>query len=180
MCPLFHVLLLSTAPSWVSASPSLTSPAFTYTHILNNVSPSSSRRIHGTHYRFCTASKLSAKPSPTLEEIHAESEQLRQEIKVLRAEALRRLEALEDILNGPNSPGDRNTSDDSGESSSIAVDAALEREGLLPKPPPIVIKKSNPVSSSAGNEKKVKKSVANLLDETTWNISLNIGREPGM
>ncbi|KAL3792684.1 hypothetical protein HJC23_009412 [Cyclotella cryptica] len=180
MHPLPHLFLLfvTTRTSITTASSSVSSshtfPAFAH----HSTPPSSSRRTQRIHHPFVTTpTTLASKSSPTIEEIHAESEQLRQEIKELRAEALRRLEALEDMLSKTPRPEKTSTNDNAEESSSlIVVDAKLQEEGLLPAPPPIVIQKSN--TDNVGGQ-KVRKSVANLLDGTTWKISLSIGREPG-
>jgi Mg2+ and Co2+ transporter CorA len=106
------------------------------------------------------------KTSQSIEEIKEESEQLRKEIKELKAEALRRLTALEESL-GVSS----NTNVEKEQAiTSLRVADAIEDEGLLPAPPPIVIKSS---------DSKKRKGVGDLLDETVWKVSLSIGREPG-
>ena len=91
----------------------------------------------------------------TVAEIEAESEELRKEIAVLRKEAKSRLEKLSEQL-------------DSISSSSLD----MSEDDLLPAPVPIVF------TETKKEKKKKSKSIANLLDETTWKISLSIGREP--
>ena len=111
----------------------------------------------------------------TVAEIEAESEELRKEIEELRKEALRRLEDLNEKLTESSS---------SPSSSSVTIEPAsatavtgLSEEELLPPPAPIVFSGSNDKASPI---KKKAKGIANLLDETRWKVSLNIGREPGM
>mmetsp|Transcript_11474 Transcript_11474/g.17632 ORF Transcript_11474/g.17632 Transcript_11474/m.17632 type:complete len:391 (+) Transcript_11474:82-1254(+) len=106
-----------------------------------------------------------APPSRTMSvaEIEAESEQLRIEIEELRKEALSRLEALSEQLGvvetePPKPLSTTQTGDD---------------KDLLPAPMPITF------TDSTTSSKKATKGIANLLDETTWKISLSIGREPG-
>jgi len=106
-----------------------------------------------------------APPSRTMSvaEIEAESEQLRIEIEELRKEALSRLEALSEQLGvvetePPKPLSTTQTGDD---------------KDLLPAPMPITF------TDSTTSSKKSTKGIANLLDETTWKISLSIGREPG-
>jgi uncharacterized OsmC-like protein len=107
------------------------------------------------------------KTSQSIEEIKEGNEQLRQEIKELKAEALRRLLALEENLGVSRNT---NLEKEQAKSSLIVVDA-IEDEGLLPAPPPIVIKSSS--------DSKKRKGVGDLLDESVWKVSLSIGREPG-
>mmetsp|Transcript_1236 Transcript_1236/g.2239 ORF Transcript_1236/g.2239 Transcript_1236/m.2239 type:complete len:391 (-) Transcript_1236:65-1237(-) len=106
-----------------------------------------------------------APPSRTMSvaEIEAESEQLRIEIEELRKEALSRLEALSEQLGvvetePPKPLSTTQTGDD---------------KDLLPAPMPITF------TDSTTSSKKSTKGIANFLDETTWKISLSIGREPG-
>ena len=97
----------------------------------------------------------------TVAEIEAESEELRKEIAVLRKEAITRLEKLSEQLNSISSS-----------SSSPSTSIESEPHDLLPAPVPIVF------TETKKEKKKKSKSIANLLDETTWKISLSIGREP--
>eukprot|EP00985_Skeletonema_marinoi_P015437 scaffold7982_cov102-Skeletonema_marinoi.AAC.4 len=106
-----------------------------------------------------------APPSRTMSvaEIEAESEQLRIDIEELRKEALSRLEALSEQLGvvetePPKPLSTTQTGDD---------------KDLLPAPMPITF------TDSTTSSKKATKGIANLLDQTTWKISLSIGREPG-
>mmetsp|Transcript_25002 Transcript_25002/g.37792 ORF Transcript_25002/g.37792 Transcript_25002/m.37792 type:complete len:391 (+) Transcript_25002:90-1262(+) len=106
-----------------------------------------------------------APPSRTMSvaEIEAESEQLRIEIEELRKEALSRLEALSEQLGvveaeSPKPLSTTQTGDD---------------KDLLPAPMPITF------TDTTTSNKKATKGIANLLDQTTWKISLSIGREPG-
>jgi len=98
-------------------------------------------------------------------EIEAESEQLRIEIEELRKEALSRLEALSEQLGvvetEPSKP------------LSSATTQTGDDNDLLPAPMPITF------TDTTTSSKKATKGIANLLDETTWKISLSIGREPG-
>ena len=107
-------------------------------------SPGKPARIHANF----------AKTSPTIEEIEQESEVLRAEIKELKSEALRRLRALEETLGvAPSAPSNKQTE------SSLIVDA--NESELLPPPSPFVIKNTK------------KKNVDDLLDESTWKVSLS-------
>ena len=109
-----------------------------------------------------------APPSRTMSvaEIEAESEQLRIEIEELRKEALSRLEALSEQLGvvetEPSKP-----------LSASATTQTGDGKDLLPAPMPITF------TDSTTSSKKSTKGIANLLDQTTWKISLSIGREPG-
>jgi hypothetical protein len=140
----------------------------------HSVKPSSAfafapAQFFSTQFNYGRHFLLASKTPLTIEEINAESEQLRQEIQELRAEALRRVEALTQSLNLPSTSP---TSSAAGaEESKLLVLDATDEEGMMPAPPPIVIKKSE--------GSKVRKSVASLLDETCWKVSLSIGREPG-
>lgn len=106
-----------------------------------------------------------APPSRTMSvaEIEAESEQLRIEIEELRKEALSRLEALSEQLGvvetEPSKP-----------LSASATTQTEDDKDLLPAPMPITF------TDSTTSSKKSTKGIANLLDETTWKISLSIGR----
>ncbi|KAK1749020.1 hypothetical protein QTG54_000959 [Skeletonema marinoi] len=106
-----------------------------------------------------------APPSKTMSvaELEAESEQLRIEIEELRKEALSRLEALSEQLGvvetEPSKP--------------LSTTQTGDDKDLLPAPMPITF------TDSTTSSKKSTKGIANLLDETTWKISLSIGREPG-
>ena len=111
-----------------------------------------------------TPTQLKVKTSETIEEIEQESEQLRQEIKELKSEALRRLRALEENLGIVSDvTGGASNAKKDAESSLSPVDT-IEEEGMLPAPPQIVIK-------SSGTTKK--KSVGDLLDESVWKVSLS-------
>jgi len=115
-------------------------------------------------------------PTPTLQEIEAESEKLRKEIEELREEALRRLKALDEQLSSATSSASLDVSSDQ------QTVAGKEEEGLLPSPAPIVFTKSTSSSEDSKPKtakKSVKKGINNLLDETRWKITLSIGREPG-
>jgi len=109
-----------------------------------------------------------APPSRTMSvaEIEAESEQLRIEIEELRKEALSRLEALSEQL------GVVETEPSKPLSASATTQTGDDKD-LLPAPMPITF------TDSTTSSKKSTKGIANLLDETTWKISLSIGREPG-
>mmetsp|Transcript_26149 Transcript_26149/g.38398 ORF Transcript_26149/g.38398 Transcript_26149/m.38398 type:complete len:393 (+) Transcript_26149:74-1252(+) len=109
-----------------------------------------------------------APPSRTMSvaEIEAESEQLRIEIEELRKEALSRLEALSEQL------GVVETEPSKPLSASATTQTGDDKD-LLPAPMPITF------TDTKTSNKKPTKGIANLLDETTWKISLSIGREPG-
>ena len=119
-----------------------------------------------------------APPStPTLAEIEAESDQLRLEIKELRKEALRRLEALDEQLTTTTT-----TTSPSSSTESVSKPPTNEEEGLLPAPAPIVFTEPKDSVSLQPNESKkrsARKGINNLLDETRWKINLSVGREPG-
>jgi len=106
-----------------------------------------------------------APPSKTMSvaELEAESEQLRIEIEELRKEALSRLEALSEQLGvvetEPSKP--------------LSTTQTEDDKDLLPAPMPITF------TDTTTSNKKATKGIANLLDQTTWKISLSIGREPG-
>mmetsp|Transcript_13757 Transcript_13757/g.24923 ORF Transcript_13757/g.24923 Transcript_13757/m.24923 type:complete len:421 (-) Transcript_13757:1051-2313(-) len=118
--------------------------------------------------------------SSTVAEIEAESELLRKEIEVLRKEALQRLDDLNAKLTSSSSKA---SSSSSSESTTVAKNpdatssTTTTTEELLPAPAPIVFTETKDKSSST--KKKSMKSMANLLDETRWKVSLSIGREPG-
>lgn len=113
---------------------------------------------------------LPSKSKATVAEIEAESDQLREEIEVLREEALRRLEELERQLTGTAS----SSSTTETSSSAGSIDTRGEEEGLLPAPAPIVF-----TDAKSTPKKKPPKIIANLLDETRWKVTLSIGREAG-
>ena len=100
-------------------------------------------------------------------EIEAESEQLRKEIEELRKEALSRLEALSEQL------GLEETSTGTDTSKETAI---TDDKDLLPAPMPITF---TDTTTPEKKKKNTAKGIANLLDETSWKISLSIGREPG-
>lgn len=102
-------------------------------------------------------------------EIKAESEQLRKEIEELRKEALSRLEALSEQLGLEETPS---TGTDTSKETAITDD-----EDLLPAPMPITF--TDTTTPEKKKKKNTAKGIANLLDETSWKISLSIGREPG-
>ena len=106
--------------------------------------------------------------SSTVAEIEAESEQLREEIEELRKEALSRLEALSEQL------GVAETSTSADTPKATATTTPTDDRDLLPAPMPITF-----TDGTTPKKKKTAKGIANLLDETTWKISLSIGREPG-
>jgi chaperonin cofactor prefoldin len=106
--------------------------------------------------------------SSTVDEIEAESEQLRKEIEELRKEALSRLEALSEQL------GLEETSSGTDTSKETAI---ADDKDLLPTPMPITFTDST--TPETKKKKNTAKGIANLLDETSWKISLSIGREPG-
>ena len=106
--------------------------------------------------------------SSTVAEIEAESEQLRKEIEELRKEALSRLEALSEQL------GVAETSTSADTPKATATTTPTDDRDLLPAPMPITF-----TDGTTPKKKKTAKGIANLLDETTWKISLSIGREPG-
>mmetsp|Transcript_3738 Transcript_3738/g.6177 ORF Transcript_3738/g.6177 Transcript_3738/m.6177 type:complete len:402 (+) Transcript_3738:70-1275(+) len=106
--------------------------------------------------------------SSTVAEIEAESEQLRKEIEELRKEALSRLEALSEQL------GVAETSTSADTPKATATTTPTDVRDLLPAPMPITF-----TDGTTPKKKKTAKGIANLLDETTWKISLSIGREPG-
>ena len=121
---------------------------------INTVTLSSAFVNHAPRSVRITPIQLHVKTSPSIEEIKQDSEQLRQEIKELKSEALRRLQALERNVGS--------TSTKQSESSLRVLDS-IEEEGMLPAPPPIVIK----------SDSKKGKSFGNLLDESVWKVSLS-------
>ncbi|KAL7536973.1 hypothetical protein ACHAXR_007510 [Thalassiosira sp. AJA248-18] len=114
---------------------------------------------------------LPSNAKSTVAEIKAESEQLRQEIKVLRKEALRRLGDLHEKLGSSSSSSFVEAEANNGQTSG----GTTTEEGLLAAPTPIAFTETKNKSSP----KKVRKGYANLMDETRWKVSLSIGREPG-
>lgn len=127
----------------------------------SNTQPTQSQK---TSSRVLMQMALSSRTSSssTVAEIEAESEQLRKEIEELRKEALSRLEALSEQL------GAADTS-----TTTAAATTLPDDKDLLPAPMPITF------TDTKTPNKKTAKGIANLLDETTWKISLSIGREPG-
>ena len=111
----------------------------------------------------------------TVAELEAESEQLRKEIEELRKEALSRLEAISEQL----CINDPETQEPSPNIEAVTTTTAqTDEKDLLPPPMPITFTDST--SNNDVNTKKIAtKGIANLLDDTTWKISLSIGREPG-
>ena len=152
------VLVLVTAVSGGSSYynngvSSASSSAFVHNkqHKNNNVFQPSMRIFPSSKSRLYMASPPpKPKAKETVAEIDAQSEQLRKEIKELKAEAIQRLEALEQQLKASTS---------SSSSSTIQPTIDISEDKLLPAP-------------------AKKKRISNLLDETRWKISLSIGREP--
>lgn len=119
---------------------------------------------------------LPSKSKATVAEIEAESEQLRKEIEELRKEALRRLEDLNEKLSESSTSTAIEEESIPVVSSSVSTTTtSADDEDLLPAPAPIVFTQTKSKSST----KKPGKTIANLLDETQWKVSLSIGREPG-
>jgi len=100
------------------------------------------------------------KKEETIEEIEADSARLRVEIKELREEAKQRLLELEKQLNALSTT-----------STSTTISSSNKEDELLPAP-------AVTFSNNTPTKKKKSKGIANLLDQTTWKISLSIGREP--
>jgi len=138
-------------------SPTGTAFAFSRTHIKHIIAMKPSLLSHNT----LTLHMVPPTKQQTVAEIEAESEELRKEIAVLRKEARSRLEKLSEQLNSISS---------SSSSSSTSIET--EPPTITNAPVPIVF------TETKKEKKKKSKSIANLLDETTWKISLSIGREP--
>lgn len=138
----------------------------------------------------------------TVSEMEAESNILREEIKELKKEALRRLEELSEQLTSTTTTTTISTiaktsSPDTIPMATIAVKKTevVDNLTLLPPPTPILFTSTTKdelddlsTSSSPSNkegEKKKKSTkgsnsgLTNLLDGTRWKVSLSIGREPG-
>mmetsp|Transcript_15948 Transcript_15948/g.36769 ORF Transcript_15948/g.36769 Transcript_15948/m.36769 type:complete len:387 (+) Transcript_15948:282-1442(+) len=103
----------------------------------------------------------------TVAELEAECDVLREEIKVLKKEALDKIDRLLGELGAPSEP-----------SSSTPVETTVADDDLLPAPTPITFTGPNE-NTSTSRSKKPKKTISNLLDQTQWMVNLNIGREPG-
>ena len=137
-------------------------PSLVHSFPITKTSPSS---------RILTYMLPSTKMKSTVAELEAESEQLRKEIEELRKEALNRLEALSEKLGVDIDEG----SATSTQATTAIESAQTDDKDLLPAPMPITFTDTN----NNANKKRSTKGIANLLDETTWKISLSIGREPG-
>ena len=132
---------------------------FVNTHKNNIIHPSHNNNIQPPHQ--CRLYMVTKKEE-TIEDIEADSARLREEIKELRDEAKRRLLELEKQLNALSTTSTSTTSSSSSNNS---------EDELLPAPA-VTFPNNSPT------KKKKSKGIANLLDETTWKISLSIGREP--
>eukprot|EP00573_Skeletonema_grethae_P003699 CAMPEP_0201693550 /NCGR_PEP_ID=MMETSP0578-20130828/6121_1 /ASSEMBLY_ACC=CAM_ASM_000663 /TAXON_ID=267565 /ORGANISM="Skeletonema grethea, Strain CCMP 1804" /LENGTH=392 /DNA_ID=CAMNT_0048179109 /DNA_START=47 /DNA_END=1225 /DNA_ORIENTATION=+ len=133
---------------------------------VQSFSNTQSTRSQRTSSRVLMQMALPSRTSSTVAEIEAESEQLRKEIEELRKEALSRLEALSEQLGVADTSSDTLTT--------TAATTLTDDKDLLPAPMPITF-----TDTKTSTNKKTTKGIANLLDETTWKISLSIGREPG-
>ena len=118
----------------------------------------STRRIRPSSSRLMPRLYMSppSKTKSTVAEIEADSDQLRKEIKLLREEALLRLESLQEQLSV------------SGISSSsvpiVNIKASdMADDGLLAAPMPIAFTETKSIKASA--KTKSMKGIANLLDE---------------
>ncbi len=116
----------------------------------------------------------STKMKSTVAELEAESEQLRKEIEELRKVALNRLEALSEKLCVDIDEGSATSTQPKPREAVKSTQAKTDDKDLLPAPMPITF-----IDTNNNDKKKSTKGIANLLDETTWKISLSIGREPG-
>ncbi len=126
--------------------------------------------------RILTYMMPSTKMKSTVAELEAESEQLRKEIEELRKEALNRLLALGEKLQEVDiDEGSATSTEPKPRAAAESAQAKTDDKDLLPAPMPITFTDTN----NKDNNKKSTKGIANLLDETTWKISLSIGREPG-
>ncbi|KAL7446349.1 hypothetical protein ACHAXH_008701 [Discostella pseudostelligera] len=137
----------------------------------------------------------------TVSEMEAESNKLREEIKELKKEALRRLEELSEKLTSTTTTTVSTTATTSSpDTIPMATTAAKKKEDvdkltLLPPPTPIFFtstmkeelddlsSSSSPSNKEGETKKKLTKGsnsgITNLLDGTRWKVSLSIGREPG-
>lgn len=137
----------------------------------------------------------------TVSEMEAESNKLREEIKELKKEALRRLEELSEKLTSTTTTTISTTATTSSpDTIPMATTAAKKKEDvdnltLLPPPTPIFFtstmkeelddlsSSSSPSNKEGEKKKKLTKGsnsgITNLLDGTRWKVSLSIGREPG-
>jgi len=131
---------------------------FVNTYQNNNMHPS--HNINNIHSPHQSRLHMITKKEETIEEIEADSARLRVEIKELREEAKQRLLELEKQLNALSTT-----------STSTTISSSNKEDELLPAP-------AVTFSNNTPTKKKKSKGIANLLDQTTWKISLSIGREP--
>ena len=104
----------------------------------------------------------------TVAEIEAECEVLREEIKVLKAEALDKIDRLLLELNEV----DGSPSDLSSSTPVAKTTVAQEEDDLLPAPVPITFTGSNENTSTSS--KKPKKTISNLLDQVRFEFALGV------
>lgn len=150
-------------------------------------------RIHGFHLLPRKGVRNHFRVSKLLQnDVINEADTIRAEIEEMRQEAVRRLQTLNEqvkkqestqiskgkIANGPPANEEAITSVEKG----VAEDPEKTEERKQPStftPEPVKIEKELKVISTATIPAVAQRDPLSLLDNTTWKIMLNIGKEPG-